>query len=445
MPEETPHSFRDPCQDLTFRHDRDAPAGPEGDRPVQERAMGTPAESAAASTGGRAPVFPGRRRVAVGGALIAAFGGFASFNLLLSAMPAYAVRCGAGPSGAGSLTAVLMAATLAVQPFAPRLFDRLGRRLSLALSGALLALPCLALPAATTFTALTGLAILRGLGFGVFVVAGVTFTAELFPSGERGRAVGWYGAVVGVAGVLGAPAGIALARQEAYVLTFLLAAGGATLVMVGALGFPRGGGTDRPAGPRTARTRGPRGTVKALRPMTGLLAVEIASTTAYGAVFTFLPLTAPAAPGALLAAQVSTVVFRLVGGWFIDRYGGRRVLVPAVLATVLGTAAGAASHQPALLLAGAALFGAGFGAAQSATLVLIMQVAGDTPAGLGLAGVAWNIAFDAGTGVGSLVGGPLLALGGPSALFPATAAVLAACLLLDRWRARPPGHDSSRT
>ncbi|MFI0967931.1 MFS transporter [Streptomyces sp. NPDC021080] len=407
--------------------------------------MSTPAEPAAASTGRRAPVFPGRRRAAVSGALIAAFGGFASFNLLLSAMPAYAVRCGAGPSGAGLLTAVLMAATLGVQPFTPRLFARLGRRLSLAVSGALLALPCLALPAATTFTALTGLVIVRGLGFGVFVVAGVTFTAELFPSGERGRAIGWYGAVVGVAGVLGAPVGIALARQEAYALTFVLAAGSAALVVVGALGFPRRGRTDRPVGPRTARTRGPRETVKALRPMTGLLAVEIASTTAYGAVFTFLPLTAPAAPEALLAAQVSTVLFRLVGGWFIDRYGGRRVLVPAVLATVLGTAAGAASHQPALLLSGAALFGAGFGAAQSATLVLIMQVAGDTPAGLGLAGVAWNIAFDAGTGVGSLVGGPLLSLGGPFALFPATAAVLAACLLLDRRRARPPGRDSGKT
>ncbi|MEU2729810.1 MFS transporter, partial [Streptomyces griseoviridis] len=164
---------------------------------------------------GRAPAPPlGRRRAAVGGALLAAFGGFAGFNLLLSALPAYAVASGAGPAGAGTLTATLMAATLAVQPFTPRLFARLGRRRSLALSGVLLGLPALALPVAASMPALAVLSAVRGLGFGVFVVAGVTFTTELFPPGSRGRALGWYGAVVGVAGVLGAPLGIALARRR---------------------------------------------------------------------------------------------------------------------------------------------------------------------------------------------------------------------------------------
>ncbi|KUN29523.1 hypothetical protein AQJ23_01790 [Streptomyces antibioticus] len=372
------------------------------------------------------------------GALIAAFGGFASFNLMLSAMPAYAVRSGAGPSGAGALTATLMAATLVVQPCTPWLFARLGRRHSLAMSGALLGLPCLVLPAASTLPALTGLAAVRGLGFGVFVVAGVTFTAELFPSGSRGRGIGWYGAVVGCAGVLGAPLGIALARQEAYAAAFALAAGTAALVLVGSFGFPRAAAPVRPAGPRSHRPRTLHGTWRSLRPMTGPLMVETASTTAYGVVYTFLPLTASAAPQALLAAQVSTVLSRLGAGWLIDRYGGRPVLIPAVVVTTLGTAAGAASHAPALLLAGTALFGAGFGAVQSATLVLALQAAGDSPTGLGVAGVAWNIAFDGGTGIGSLAGGPLLSLGGPSALFPATAAVLAVFLLPDLRTAHRP-------
>ncbi|MPY34156.1 MFS transporter [Streptomyces adustus] len=373
----------------------------------------------------------GRRRAAVAGALIAAFGGFAGFNLLLGAMPAYAVRSGAGPSGAGALTATMMAATLVVQPFTPWLFARLGQRHSLALSGALLGLPCLVLPAVSTLPVLTGLVAVRGLGFGVFVVAGVTLTAELFPSGSRGRAIGWYGAVVGVAGVLGAPLGVALARREAYPVAFALAAGTAALVLAGSFGLPRAAGPARPAGPRSGGPHAVRGTWRLLRPMTGPLLVETASTTAYGVLFTFLPLTASAAPRALLAAQAATVLSRLGAGWLIDRYGGRPVLLPAALVTALGTAAGAASGVPALLLTGAALFGAGFGAVQSATLVLALRAAGDRPGGLGVAGVAWNIAFDGGTGIGSLAGGPLLSLGGPSALFPATAAVLVVLLLLD--------------
>ncbi|MFG2949680.1 MFS transporter [Streptomyces adustus] len=373
----------------------------------------------------------GRRRAAMAGALIAAFGGFAGFNLLLGAMPAYAVRSGAGPSGAGALTATMMAATLVVQPFTPWLFARLGQRYSLALSGALLGLPCLVLPAVSTLPVLTGLVAVRGLGFGMFVVAGVTLTAELFPSGSRGRAIGWYGAVVGVAGVLGAPLGVALARREAYPFAFALAAGTAALVLAGSFGLPRATGPARPAGPRSGGPHAVRGTWRLLRPMTGPLLVETASTTAYGVVFTFLPLTASAAPRALFAAQAATVLSRLGAGWLIDRHGGRPVLLPAALLTALGTAAGVASGAPALLLTGAALFGAGFGAVQSATLVLALRAAGDRPGGLGVAGVAWNIAFDGGTGIGSLAGGPLLSLGGPAALFPATAAVLVVLLLLD--------------
>ncbi|MEU3277951.1 hypothetical protein [Streptomyces antibioticus] len=48
--------------------------------------------------------------------------------------------------------------------------------------------------------------------------------------------------------------------------------------------------------------------------MTELLLIDAASTTDYGAVFTFLPLTASAAPAALLAAQVSSVAARLPAG-----------------------------------------------------------------------------------------------------------------------------------
>ncbi|WNI18460.1 MFS transporter [Actinacidiphila sp. ITFR-21] len=374
----------------------------------------------------RRPPPPAVRRRAVAGALTAAFGGFASFNLLLSAVPAYAVRTGAGPVGAGAVTGTMMAATLAVQPLTPRLFARLGRRRSLALSGALLGLPCLLmlLPAVSGLVPLLGLTTLRGLGFGVFVVAGVTFTAELFPPDARGRAVGWYGGAVGAAGILGAPLGLTLARHGAYPADFAAAAAGAALVLAGSLGFPR-----EPVAPPAGRRRPPGAVLLALRPLAGPLLVEGATTTAYGVVFTFLPLTASAAPAALLAVQAAAVLARLVSGRLVDRYGGRPVLGPAVLCAALGAAAGAVPHHPAVVLAGGALFGAGFGAVQNATLVLVMRAAGDTPAGLGLAGVSWNIAFDAGTGFGALAGGPLLSLGGPAALFPATAAVLAATLL----------------
>ncbi|MFD4577757.1 MFS transporter [Streptomyces sp. NPDC058417] len=403
--------------------------------------MTLPAKPPSAA-GARPSPPPGRRRAAVVGALVAAFGGFAHFNLLLSALPAYALRSGSGASGAGALTGTLIATTLVVQPFTPWLFARLGRRRSLALSGALMALPSLPLAGVSSLPGLVALSAVRGLGFGVFVVAGVTFTAELFPPERRGRAMGWYGAAVGAAGVIGAPLGVALARQDAYGPAFALATGTAGLVLVGALGFPSGAPPARAAAPKPAVRRGPRlgARLRALRPLSGPLLVEVVSTTAYGVVFTFLPLGGAAAPAALLAAQVSCVAARLVGGGLIDRHGARRVLGPAVLLAALGTAGGALPDRPLPLLAGALLFGAGFGAVQSATLVLVMELAeaaetaedraGGTGGGLGRASVAWNVAFDAGTGLGALAGGPVFAVGGPPVLFTGTAVLLAAALLV---------------
>lgn len=180
-----------------------------------------------------------------------------------------------------------------------------------------------------------------------------------------------------------------------------------------------------------------------LRPLAGPLWVEAASTTAYGVLFTFLPLTADAAPAALLAAQVASVGARLGSGRLADRVGPAALLGPAAAVAALGACAGAAPHRAVPVIVGAALFGAGFGTVQNASLLLVMRRAGETAAGLRLAGVSWNLAFDAGTGLGALGGGPLLAAAGPAALFPATGALLAASLAALLPGRRAPGPARS--
>jgi predicted MFS family arabinose efflux permease len=171
--------------------------------------------------------------------------------------------------------------------------------------------------------------------------------------------------------------------------------------------------------------------------------VEAASTTAYGVLFTFLPLTADAAPAALLAAQVASVGARLGSGRLADRVGPAALLGPAAAVAAFGACAGAAPHRAVPVIVGAALFGAGFGTVQNASLLLVMHRAGETAAGLRLAGVSWNLAFDAGTGLGALGGGPLLAAAGPAALFPATGALLAASLAALLPGRRAPGPARS--
>jgi predicted MFS family arabinose efflux permease len=363
------------------------------------------------------------------GPVLAAFGGFASFYLLLSVVPQYAVDGGAGPAGAGLCTGALMLATVAVQPLTPRLLATAGRRMTLASAGALLGLPCLLLPLSANLTFLVVLGAVRGLGFGIFVVVSVTLVAERVPEGRWGRGMGLYGALVGLAGIIGSPLGLAMARRAAYPWTFLLAGCSALIVVGASLGVGSG---------RVAPAAGPRSRVPvggALRALCAPFLVEAVSTTAYGVIFTFLPLAAahgPAwtGPTALLVVQLTAAVSRWVSGGIVDRYGGGRLLGPAILAAAIGVTAGVAPGDPGVMIAGMALFGAGFGVIQNASLVLTLHRARDF--GLGVGSVTWNLAFDAGTGIGAAGGGLVAQAGGNSAVFLSASLLLALSLTAAR-------------
>ena len=92
------------------------------------------------------------------------------------------------------------------------------------------------------------------------------------------------------------------------------------------------------------------------------------------------------------------------------------------------------SAPPWTLLMAVAVVGLGYGALQNLTLVVAFQAAGRDR--VDAASAAWNVGFDAGTGLGSLVTGYLAA----GFSFPAAYLVLAAvCVVATtavRWVAK---------
>jgi len=85
------------------------------------------------------------------------------------------------------------------------------------------------------------------------------------------------------------------------------------------------------------------------------------------------------------------------------------------------------------VLAGMALFGTGFGIIQNATLVLMID---RMPAdGLGTASALWNLAYDAGYGVGPVVFGLFAGHAGYPAAFALTGLLILVALPAGR-RAR---------
>jgi predicted MFS family arabinose efflux permease len=148
-------------------------------------------------------------------------------------------------------------------------------------------------------------------------------------------------------------------------------------------------------------------------------------------IVTFLPLATPesgpfSAAAALLVVGVTSTASRWWAGRFSDRHDPHLLLVPGLLAGASGMAA--LSQGGPLLLGGAALFGIGFGLLQNSTLILTMNRVSKAEYGLG--STLWNVAFDAGTGVGAFLFGFVISAAGFSAAFYLSAGLLVVALVL---------------
>jgi predicted MFS family arabinose efflux permease len=352
------------------------------------------------------------------------------FYLLLSVVPLYAESIGAGGVGAGLVTGALMAATVASEPAVPRLIGRFGHRLVLAAGLVLLGAPALALPAAATMPAVVAVSLVRGLGFAVVVVVGGALVASLVPRERRGEGLGLFGIVVGVPGVAALPLGVWLVGEAGYPAVFVAGGVAALAGLAVVPGLPGRAPAGEPPVGILAGLRSP----ALVRPAVTFSVTAMAS----GVVVTFLPLAVAGGAGGLAAVAlfvqaVGSTLTRWWAGRFGDRHGPAVLLVPGVVATAAGMALLVLVGRPAAVLAGMALFGAGFGATQNASMtVMLNRVA---PAGYGTVSAIWNLAFDLGIGVGAFGFGVVAAQTGYPAAFAVTAALVLAALVplwLDR-------------
>lgn len=358
--------------------------------------------------------------------------GFSGYALLLPVVPLWAERGGSGPLGAGATTAVLMATTVGTQLAVPWLLARVGHRWVLALGSVLLGAPAPLLALSADLAPVLALSAVRGVGFGLATVAGSALVAELVPPAQHGRAAGRYGLAVGLPQLVLLAAGVAVVERFGFTAVFVAAGVGPVLgaLLVPAIRMPRA-----PARPvDTPRARPP--ARSALPPVVAMLTCS----TAQGGLITFLPLAVPGAgllvPGALLATAAGALLGRLLAGELVDRRGwGGRLLVPGMLLTAAGMVAevvALATGTGAAVVLGAAAVGVGFGLVQNDALTVLFAAFGS--GGYGAASAAWNIAFDAGTGVGALGLGAVAEPFGYSAAFAVAAGLLGAGVLFTAVR-----------
>jgi MFS family permease len=337
------------------------------------------------------------------------------FYLPLSVVPLVARDAGSA-STAGFATVALLAATVACELVTPRLVTLVGYRWALAVGLLLLGAPTSVLVLTASTPAILAVSVLRGIGFAVSVTAGGAVTASLIPAERRGEGLALVGIVGGVPGMIALPAGVWMAARWGYAPVFVGTTVATLLALVSVPGLPSRSATSSDAGDEAI------GVLAGLR--SGVLrrpaVIFVGSTAAVGVLVTFLPLAvtgahAWVAAAALLAQPAASTVSRWYAGRIGDRRGQACLLPPGLVLSVVGMLGVALASPPFAVIGGAAVFGAGFGVLQNATLSLMFARA---PQGSeGVVSAIWNAAYDLGMAAGALVAGLVVVHVGYAATF----------------------------
>ena len=402
----------------------------------------------------------------------AALANLTAFYLPLSVVPARAVAAGAPDGAAGLVTAALMLGGVLAECVAPRLMTRFGDRAVLATGLLLLGGAALLLVPAVDVVSATLVCGLRGLGFGFAVVVTGALVTRHVPAARRGEGLAVAGVAACLPAVAALPAGVWLADTCGADVVFVVAALVALVGALAPLALGRGAGSARssaesvaaaiavPQSASAAAVAAPESAadpaVGAAEPYAataagaaepeaapaagGLMALAripvqrrsavlfAATTVAAGIVVAYLPLAAagPAVALGLFVQALAATAARYGAGRWGDRHGHARLVGPGLAACGLGMVLLLGVDQPAVLLVAMAVFGTGFGVAQSATYAVMVERA---PAGGdGAVSALWNLAYDLGYGVGPLAFAAVVGASGYPAAFALTGLVVLAGL-----------------
>ena len=348
--------------------------------------------------------------------LLVTLAGFTGYAVLLPTAALWVLRGGADLAGAGLVNGVVLLFTVLTQPVIPALLRRFGWGPVLATGVGLMGTPSLAHLLTDALAPTLALSAVRGLGFGVLTVTGSAAVAELVDPRRRGAAVGAYGLAIALPLVAVLPVAPWLAEEVSFAVVFGLGA----LPLLGipgalALGrhFHQRAASEPAATPPSTSAVAPTGRLRGIAPLIPPMLLLLGITLSGGAVLTFAPQLVDDAGLVVLllvALNATAALARWRIGSFADIKGPGAFVPPLVVLGTLGMAGVAlAVHwtAPVLLVVSGAVLGIAYGGLQNLTLLL--SFAAVERGRYGTASAVWNIGFDLGTALGSVLIGAIAA------------------------------------
>ena len=356
-----------------------------------------------------------------------------AFYLLLTVVPSHAAAVGLGSVGAGVTAGAMMLAAVAAELAAPQLIGRYGYRATLAGGLVFLGGPALALPVVTGLPELTGISVVRGVGFGLVVVAVGGLAATVVPASRRGEGLALLGVSSNLPAVVGLPLGVVLIDGIGFSGVFVV---GAVTALAGAM--------IALAAPSLRVEQAwstPLGPVLRLSQLRRSAVVFLGMAAGSSLLGSFLPTAATSldpetVAAALLLFTGTATVARWYTGRLADRVGAIRLIAPAVVTSAVGMAGLVWLANPVAVTLAAAVFGLGFGAAQAATSTAMFQAAMRNQ--YAAVSAVWNVAYDLGLGLGPVAFGLVATYTGYPAGFAGCAALLLLTLIMCRRPAAGP-------
>ncbi len=359
-------------------------------------------------------------------------------QMMVATVPVYVLTLGGTRADAGIVGGAVAFSALLFRPLIGWLTDIWRRRPLVLIGTSGYSLASLVYLAARSIPVLVMGRVVHGFGLCCYTTASNAYLADIAPAKRRAEAMGIFAATQDIGLITGPAIGFFLVELFGFHRLFLLSASLALVAFVISL---------------FARERRPRPTGKRppWSPRTDILAVDALPVAwmalclgmGFGPVNAFIAIFAQARgianPGFYFTVQaLALLLSRTFAGRLADRRGRAVVIVPGVVLMTAALALLPLAHDFPHFVISASLFGFGFGAAQPATMALLIDRV--RPEQRGLAASTYFTGFDAGISTGAFLLGVVSQKWGFGVMWP----ISAACVLLalpalqdDRRRKRP--------
>jgi MFS family permease len=359
--------------------------------------------------------------------VLAAFANLANafgMQMLVATLPLYVIGLGGSQTDAGLVTGALAFTALLFRPLMGYLTDAWRRRPLVLMGTSCYGFASVFYLLSNSIPFLLFGRFVHGFGLSCYTTASNAYIADIAPFRRRAEAVGIFAATQAIGLIIGPVAGFMLIGEIGFHRLFYFSGGLAfTAFFISLFARERMQPATTERRPWSLRT----GIVTAdALPMAWM---ALCMGLGFGSVSSFISIFARQRgfqnPGFYFMVQaIALLVSRIFLGRMADRFGRTAVIFPGLILMALALAILPFAHSFAYFAISAALFGLGFGAAQPATMALLIdRISAEKR---GIATSTYYTGFDGGVSMGSILLGAVSQHLGFDVMWP----IAAVCTLL---------------